>query len=541
MQISALANDTLTNRYGVRTLAYDFYQPNDTSVSVRPFFTKYAAMNPDMFFGTLLLLVHCVSTAAHCLSAGGGYEVDGTLLVNSYVYNSAVQFTPKLVLMYIAASTPSFLRNGWKVSELFLGGELMSLQGAYVASNTAWSSSYPFYDDFFANATDTGSVRYRDLFKRLLNAEPAYQSAFATVGGIVVMVREIAFVCSQVVTSHSPSLQKALEAAQTFEPNALRAAMKSLNISTILGQLSFQANGAPTIPSTACVQVQYTDPSNSDSDLEQRVVSPAPFTAPNISLQFGMVAMPPSSLVTFSRVNTSSATSIGLIALASLGLLATLVVLCFLLRHRNSPIVVASSWHFIGTHLLGVAIAYASVISFAVSVSDVSCIFQTVLSLLAISLVLGYVLLLGPLSDLLTHSPRPVVAKMLRARRMLSNTTMMVMPMGRKEFFGYLGVLLGIQVVSCSSTSVVDLQCFSSSLKFHLLFTQCAAFCCPYVLAALQVILVIWGSGFALRRTRVLTSVDYAYIVVCAGPQDWVFLGLELGVVVRLSALTFQL
>jgi ABC-type branched-subunit amino acid transport system substrate-binding protein len=430
LQLAGFARSALQS-WGVTILANDTYDTNSTSASMRPNFERYQQMNPDLF-------------------VGGGYEVDGTLILNSIITNSVVQFRPRLMLLFIAASSPAFGRqSGWKAG--------------YVASNAAWSPSFPYNDTLLGNATAISGPRFQELFTNFIGSEPGYQSAFAMAAGI--------------------ALLRAMERSQSVDPDLVRAQLQQMDEPSLVGPLRWTrgGGGALATPPSACVQLQPDPSSNvrpatvtsaSIGQTVQRVVAPPILVANNVSFIYGQTASPPDWLLDYSVVRTNSPAAIVFIVVSAIGIALVLVFLGLFIVYRDSPPVETSRWPYIGSHLVGLAFFFAAIIVLSLEPSDASCILTTVFSGLAVALVLG--------------SP---LAKLIRIFRLVSNSSMLVVPMPAWEFFAYLAPLILVQVI----------------------------------------ILAVWGGISPQSRVVLAATQEYSFVVKCVGSRDWIFLGIELG------------
>ncbi len=101
--------------------------------------------------------------------------------------------------------------------------------------------------------------------------------------------------------------------------------------------------------------------------------------------------------------------------LAALIILMALVILISMVRFRNTPIVRSANEWFMYVHIVGVMLGVASVFPMAIRPSDSSCVLTMILSGIGFAIAVGVLL-----------------AKMIRIARILSNTTLVAVPISSK-------------------------------------------------------------------------------------------------------------
>ncbi len=114
-------------------------------------------------------------------------------------------------------------------------------------------------------------------------------------------------------------------------------------------------------------------------------------------------------------IEVSDAASVIMMVVASLVILAAVIVLVTMFIFRRTPVVRAANQAFVYVHLLGVIMGVATVFPFAVKPNDASC------AVIPIIGGLGFVLAVGAM-----------LAKMIRIQRILSNTSLVSIPISTK-------------------------------------------------------------------------------------------------------------
>ena len=190
--------------YGLEVLAVEPYPQGISDVS--DILLRFKDLNPDVF-------------------VGGGYYEDTVLFVEAA---RAAGFNPGAMLLTVGPTSPQLLEE--------VGSDANFLIGP-----TQWEASMSYRGDYFGSAAD-----YAERFKQKWGAAPAYQSANATAAAL--------------------ALQLGIQAAGSLDADAVREALRSLDVDTFYGPISFDSTGKNATKPMGAVQIQEGVP---------RVVAPA--------------------------------------------------------------------------------------------------------------------------------------------------------------------------------------------------------------------------------------------------------------------------
>ncbi len=179
---------------GIEVLAVETYPVDPTDLT--PIISKFRDLDPDVFIG-------------------GGHYVDAVLFINA---SEDVGFNPDGMLITVGPSNPQLVDE--------LGDSVYGVIGP-----TQWEASMAWQGEWFGTAAD-----YAARFESLWGEPPVYQAASATASAL--------------------ALHVAIEQAGTTETEAVRDALRNLDIDTFYGPISFDERGVNTAKAMGTVQVQ---------------------------------------------------------------------------------------------------------------------------------------------------------------------------------------------------------------------------------------------------------------------------------------------
>ena len=163
---------------------------------VRDVLQAFRALNPDVFLA-------------------GTYYEDAVLFVRTA---KELDFNPKAMVLTVGPNSREF------VDEL---GE----DATYVMSPTQWESSMTYAGDYFGSASD-----YAERYAAEWGSPPAYQAASSTAAAL--------------------ALHLAIEAAGSLDTDAVRAALRDMDVDTFYGPINFDETGKNAARSMGTVQIQ---------------------------------------------------------------------------------------------------------------------------------------------------------------------------------------------------------------------------------------------------------------------------------------------
>ena len=163
---------------------------------VRDLLQAFKALNPDVFLG-------------------GTYHEDAVLFVRTA---KELDFNPQAMVLTVGPSSGKF------VDEL---GE----DANYVMSPTQWESSMTYEGDYFGSASD-----YAERYEMEWGAPPAYQAASATAAAL--------------------ALHLAIESAGSLDADAVRAALRDMDVDTFYGPINFDETGKNAAKPMGTIQIQ---------------------------------------------------------------------------------------------------------------------------------------------------------------------------------------------------------------------------------------------------------------------------------------------
>ena len=191
-------------RYGMEVLAVQGYPQDVTDVS--DIISSFKDLDPDVF-------------------VGAGYSKDALLFVRTA---KELDFSPKATVLTVGPTNPDFVRD-------------VGADANYLIGPTQWESSMSYEGEYFGSASD-----YAERYRKKWGDAPVYQAASATAAAL--------------------ALQAAIESAGSLDVEAVRTALRSLDISTFYGPIKLDSTGKNTAKPMGAAQIQ---------DGEILVVAPA--------------------------------------------------------------------------------------------------------------------------------------------------------------------------------------------------------------------------------------------------------------------------
>ena len=191
--------------YGLDVLGRAGKYPRGVT-DVRDLLQAFKALNPDVFLG-------------------GTYYADAVLFVRTA---KELDFNPKAMVLTVGPNNPRF------VDEL---GE----DANYVMGPTQWESSMTYEGDYFGSASD-----YAERYETEWGSPPAYQAPSATAAAL--------------------ALHLAIEAAGSLDTDAVRTALRDMDVDTFYGPINFDETGKNVAKPMGTIQIQ---------DSVARLVAPA--------------------------------------------------------------------------------------------------------------------------------------------------------------------------------------------------------------------------------------------------------------------------
>jgi branched-chain amino acid transport system substrate-binding protein len=189
--------------YGMEVLARETYPPDADLTAI---ITKFRDLEPDVF-------------------VGAGHFNDSIAFVRT---SQELGFAPNAMMLTVGPDSPEFVQE--------LGED-----ANYILGDSQWDRTMAYEDEWFGTAAEF-AAHYEDLYGEL----PPYQVASSTAAAL--------------------ALQLAIEEAGTLDMDAVREALRNLQVSTFYGPIDFDATGKNTAKPMVTVQV---------IDGVARVVAPA--------------------------------------------------------------------------------------------------------------------------------------------------------------------------------------------------------------------------------------------------------------------------
>jgi len=172
-------------------------------------------------------------------------------------------------------------------------------------------------------------------------------------------------------------------------------------------------------------------------------------------------------------IHGNDAAPVILMVFAALVIAATFATLVIMFMYRRTPVMRTANEAFVYVHLVGIMLGVATVFPWAVTPNKVSCVFIPFLG------GLGFILCFGAM-----------LAKMIRIQRILSNTSLVSIPISTKDLIVYTGVMVALEVI----------------------------------------FLIIWQAARTLEPgLSAKSSGSTTYLRVCKCKDEWVFTGIQIG------------
>ena len=146
---------------------------------------------------------------------GAGYFNDALLFVRTA---KAIDFNPKAMILTVGPADPAWIDE-------------VGTDAEYVLGPTQWEPSMSYAGDAFGSAAD-----YAQRYTAKWDEPPTYQAASGTAAAL--------------------ALHLAIEAAGSLDADAVRASLRSLDVDTFYGPISFDATGKNAARPMGAVQVQ---------------------------------------------------------------------------------------------------------------------------------------------------------------------------------------------------------------------------------------------------------------------------------------------
>ena len=181
-------------RYGMEVLAVRGYPQDVTDVS--GIVSSFKDLDPDVF-------------------VGAGYLKDAVLFVRTA---KEFDFNPKATVLTVGPTDPAFVED-------------VGVDANYLIGPTQWESSMSYEGEYFGSASD-----YAERYRRKWGDPPVYQAASATAAAL--------------------ALHAAIEAVGSLDADAVRTALRNLDISTFYGPIKLDSVGKNTAKSMGAAQIQ---------------------------------------------------------------------------------------------------------------------------------------------------------------------------------------------------------------------------------------------------------------------------------------------
>ena len=181
--------------YGLEVLGVQAY-PQGVE-DVRGIISELKELSPDVF-------------------VGGGHFNDALLFIKTA---KELDFNPKAIVLTVGPSNPQLIAE-------------VGADAGYAIGPTQWEASMSYRGEHFGSASDY-AARYQEMWGQA----PTYQAAGATAAAL--------------------ALHLAIEAAGSLDTDAVRAALRDLDIATFYGPISFDETGKNTAKPMGTIQVQH--------------------------------------------------------------------------------------------------------------------------------------------------------------------------------------------------------------------------------------------------------------------------------------------
>ncbi len=180
--------------YGLELLGVETY-PKDVA-DVSGIISKFKRLEADVFIG-------------------GGHFNDAVLFIRAA---KELDFNPKAMVITVGPSNPKL------VAEVGVDAE-------YIIGPTQWEASMNYADEYFGSASDY-AARYREMW----DESPTYQAAESTATAL--------------------ALHLAIEEANSLDTDAVREALRNLDVVTFYGPIDFDETGKNASKPMGAIQIQ---------------------------------------------------------------------------------------------------------------------------------------------------------------------------------------------------------------------------------------------------------------------------------------------
>jgi len=180
--------------YGMEVLATEKYPEDAADLSA--IMTKFRDLDPDVF-------------------VGAGHFNSSVLFIRSA---QELGFSPMAMVLTVGPDSPDFV-------------EELKKDANYVMGPAQWDKTLSYEDEYFGTAAD-----YAERYMELWGEAPPYQSASSTAAAL--------------------ALHLAIEQANSLEMDAVREALRNLDINTFYGPINFDDTGKNVAKPMITIQIQ---------------------------------------------------------------------------------------------------------------------------------------------------------------------------------------------------------------------------------------------------------------------------------------------
>ena len=180
--------------YGLEVLGVETYPVNIADVS--GIMSKFKKLEPDIF-------------------VGGGHFNDALLFIRAA---KELDFNPKAMVITVGPSNPKLI-------------EEVGADAEYVIGPTQWEASMGYADDYFGTAAE-----YAARYEKMWGEPPTYQAAESTATAL--------------------ALHIAIEQAASLDTDAVRTALRNLDVVTFYGPINFDERGRNAGKPMGAIQIQ---------------------------------------------------------------------------------------------------------------------------------------------------------------------------------------------------------------------------------------------------------------------------------------------
>jgi branched-chain amino acid transport system substrate-binding protein len=191
---AAVGAEKWAAEYGMTVLATEKY-PSDAA-DLSAIMTKFRDLDPDVF-------------------VGAGHFNSSVLFVRSA---QELGFTPMAMVLTVGPDSPEFV-------------EELGTDANYLMGPAQWDKTLSYEDEYFGTAAD-----YAERYTNRWGEAPPYQSASSTAAAL--------------------ALHLAIEQANSLEMDAVREALRNLDIVTFYGPINFDDTGKNTAKPMVTIQIQ---------------------------------------------------------------------------------------------------------------------------------------------------------------------------------------------------------------------------------------------------------------------------------------------